>query len=858
MSRAWRCFVSVGLLFVMFGTAPAPAPAQEQPLDLTFTVHNWAVPQKVDAPVTFGVPIPQDLSLTGLEGLRILNADGQPVPAQFTPLARWGGAPDDASKPVRWLLVDFLVDDAPGESAVSYRLVNGGGALPGYPALRIEDGADAITIDTGPAQFSIDKADGSLSGPGLAAPLAGRAAAADGAVYTTTGPAEVSLEMSGPVRAVIQVKGSYGTLLDYTARYWFYAGQAQVRLFYTVENNTLCPLVEYGQLACYHIGEGGGVNLADLSLVIPTDLGGDLSYHSVGAAGPLTGDFVIYQDSSGADYWDRYATFTDWDGNPLDTRPRMQAYVSFRGYRATLGGAVVEEGDQAIGWLGVSGSDGMWSVGVRDFWQNFPKALRAAPDGVIEIGLFPGEFGPDDYAFTLRAGEHKTHEILLAPGAGFDVLDQSFTVAIAPEWYVPSGGFGMTALPDFDAWPDHENYLNAQLDTAPTYEDWMDWAPNLPASIERTDFYGIFDYGDWPQDYEGYGVAPLNVKYDNNFGAWVQWARGGDPRWFDIAEALSRHEADIDILHNLHSPRHWGDGITFGHSYHDESGFTNPHRNEGGTHPDVAYGLPGLLATYYLTGYEKAWDAALELADAIEYRVRNDWMLCDYFPDCNGEGVGLSDVGMYDSGCRPKANSLVILTEAYRATADPRYLEVAEVLVEWARPDQQPYINGPTGEDMMMKPWLLNMYLRALAYYIEMRAEFGLPDDGAAAYYMGYIDWLRDYALLQLEPIDAGPRAAYPYEWWFDGREGDINDEWAVGNNIPSVNNWLLLGADAMAYAYRLSGDPQYMDIAESLFRAGARDPWFVDDPNAYSSSKETANSTIYGNIFLHLWAEAR
>ena len=371
---------------------------------------------------------------------------------------------------------------------------------------------------------------------------------------------------------------------------------------------------------------------------------------------------------------------------------------------------------------------------------------------------------------------------------------------------------------------------------------------NVSDAIERTDFYGIFDYGDWPIDYEGYGVAPLNCKYDNDLGMWLQWARSGDARWFQLAEAADRHFADIDILHNLHSPRHWGDGIAFGHSEHDESGFTNPHRNRNSGSVDTAYGVPGMLVTYYLTGYEKALESALELSDCVEYRLRNDSELCSAFPVCNGEGYALME-GLYAAGGRPAANSLVIAVAGYRATADSRYLAVADALVDWARPASQPYINGITGESEQMRPWMLNMYLHALADYMDMRSEFGLPDTyGADSSFRGFADWLHQYPWLSLTSITSGERAAYPYEWWFDGRSD---------NNEPSVNNWLLLGADALAYAYLLTETPHYLDWAAQLFRTGTRDPFFEDDPLLYTETKQTVNSIVYGNVFLNVWQES-
>ena len=59
-----------------------------------------------------------------------------------------------------------------------------------------------------------------------------------------------------------------------------------------------------------------------------------------------------------------------------------------------------------------------------------------------------------------------------------------------------------------------------------------------------------------------------------------------------------------------------------------------------------------------------------------------------------------------------------------------------------------------------------------------------------------------------------------------------------------------------MAYAYRLSGDPADLERAAALFRTGSRDPWFEEDANTYSSTKETANGVTFGHIFLHEWEE--
>ncbi len=810
-------------------------------LDVPLVVRETAGVGRTAAPVTSGVPVPEAVGLVDLSRLRLLDASGDPVPAAFTATARWGTGPEDASAPVRWLQVDFQASVGSGGAAV-FRLSDSGGPPPALPDLTVTDGAGSVTVDTGELRFVADRGDGSVSLDGTNLLL--QATGPDGTRYTATGPASVEVTADTPMRAAVRVEGSLRStsgsdLLDYTARYWLYAGLPELRLALTVENNTPCPLVDSGQIDCYDIGSAGSVDFDDVSLVIPASLAEyTFAGESATFTGSLDGELVISQDSSGTTGWDTYAPLRDWDGNPLDARPRMQAYVTFRGYRATLDGERIDHGDHAPGAAAAAGPAGGWSVLVPRFWESYPKALRLAPDG-IEIGLFPDEFGPGGYAFTLRPGEHVTHEVLLARDGSQSLLGDPLMAAAPAAWYAGSGAAGLLALPGAD-WPDYEEYLAAQLDPAPTYRPDMNWYSDLPAAIADTEFYGVFDYGDWPIDYEGYGVAPINLKYDANGGAWLQWLRGGDARWFDLAVAANRHLADIDVLHTLHSPRHWSDGIVFGHSYHDEEGFSNPHRNYGGNHPDTMAGVEGMLLTYYLTGWEKAYESAIEVADCIEYRLHNDESLCGYFPDCSGEGYALG-WGIHDDGERPAANSLKIAVDAFRATGEGRYLAVARALVDWSDAADQPYIGGAGGGGYL-KPWMLGLYLRALGGYLEMADEFGVDAPAARDSYLAYADFLAEDVLI---PLD-GNRAAMPYLWSFDG---DGNDE-------PSVNDWLLLQADALAYAHRLSGTASYLTWAERLFRAGSRDPWYEGDANTYSSTKETVNAISFGQVFLTEWAE--
>jgi hypothetical protein len=124
----------------------------------------------------------------------------------------------------------------------------------------------------------------------------------------------------------------------------------------------------------------------------------------------------------------------------------------------------------------------------------------------------------------------------------------------------------------------------------------------------------------------------------------------------------------------------------------------------------------------------------------------------------------------------------------------------------------------------------LNTYCLALSRYLYVRDESGLPASYAGVRSLvGYADWLRTHAWIDLEPIDTAERGVRPHGWYFDDRQGDPSDEWPLGNNMPVISNWFLLSAYAIAYAYRHSGSPEYMESATRLFRTGSCDPWFEE-----------------------------
>lgn len=107
-SHAAFCRTALGLM--LFGWLAAQIPpsfhhlhpqAQLQELRVALNVLNAALP------VSLGVPLSEASNITDVNQLGVINGTGNPVPSQLRVLARWGGTPNQANRPIKWLLVDF-------------------------------------------------------------------------------------------------------------------------------------------------------------------------------------------------------------------------------------------------------------------------------------------------------------------------------------------------------------------------------------------------------------------------------------------------------------------------------------------------------------------------------------------------------------------------------------------------------------------------------------------------------------------------------------------------------------------------------------------------------------------------------
>ncbi len=70
------------------------------------------------------------------------------------------------------------------------------------------------------------------------------------------------------------------------------------------------------------------------------------------------------------------------------------------------------------------------------------------------------------------------------------------------------------------------------------------------------------------------------------------------------------------------------------------------------------------------------------------------------------------------------------------------------------------------------------------------------------------------------------------------------------------IDNWALVMADALAYAYKYSGATRFIDAAELFYNTGATDQVWLDDPPVYMSTKDLVNSCNWGLVYMNQTTE--
>ena len=336
-------------------------------------------------------------------------------------------------------------------------------------------------------------------------------------------------------------------------------------------------------------------------------------------------------------------------------------------------GGEAREG-RAAGHIRMQTESGSLLVGVRRFWQTYPKALSVESQGV-QIELFPERAGSelpgdehawhrlyfwlDDEGYLLKAGMALSSEILIdfgeEPSAAFDWLEQG--VLARPDiYYLNRAG----AL----------NPIGARRDSIlPDYEALTDLAlRSFHDDRDHFRAYGHINFGDW---YGESGWSWGNNEYDPAYCGYSEFLRGGEAGWAAWAAESARHLADVDTINyssdaseiggqSMHMPGHLG-------------GYLPPYfrSKKAGTSAIPSHiWVEGPLLHYLLTGDEAVYQSLLKT---------KGWLLQRRFFD------------HYDfTNAREAGWHIIHLSMLAAALDDPDCLNAASIIVERVFERQEP------------------------------------------------------------------------------------------------------------------------------------------------------------------------
>lgn len=719
-------------------------------------------------PIAVGVPFPKG-RLLGPNSLALRDPAGEASEAQATVLARWS----DGS--VKWVLLDSVLDSV-GRGRAGWTIDDREAADSSRerPSL-VRERPDSIEIDAGAATFRI----GRHSPAGLTRATVGGVDLLDEEglriLLTDAGGGRgralverVDVEARGPIRATVRLEGRFEGRAPcrYVARLCFFAGTGLVRVRFTLHN----PNRARHPGGLWDLGDPGSILFRDLTLELglsraPTRLDWTRGPGATPEGGAPEAGFEIYQDSSGGENWR--------SRNHVNRDDRVP--VSFRGYRLRHGGRE-ETGLRASPTLSVRGRDGDVHAAIPEFWQQFPKAIEA--DGRhLRLRLFPGQFGD---LFELQGGERKSQAAWFhfgppggRPGGGpLDWVHRPARVHARPGWYAASG-----AVPRLEPSSlEPSDRLEALLAGV------VDEGRGFAARREGIDEYGWRHFGEVYADHEQEyydgpmpAVSHYNNQYDLVLGLLLQYLRGGDPRWFDLADPLARHVVDIDIYHTDRDRAAYNGGLFwFTDHYKDARTCTHRTYSRRNARPgDRSYGggpssnhnfTTGLLLHHYLTGSPESRDAAIGLADWVlrmDDGRRNVLGLIDDGPTGLASMTGTPD---YHGPGRGSGNSINALLDAWLLAGDRRHLDGAEGLIRRSiHPDDDIAVRDLLDVE---KRWSYTVFLAALARYLDVKAEAGELDVHAAyarVALLAYARWMLEH---EAPYFDRPEALEFPTEAW--------------------------------------------------------------------------------------------
>ena len=641
---------------------------------IAITLHNRSELDRTAEFVAIGVPFTRG-ELRELPPLVVTGEDGEKLPTQAHPLLEW----DDGS--VKFALVQF--PGTVGANATAEVWVEAGEAPEPSNPCRLIEHDDRIEIDTGPAQFVINRS----RTAGLDRVVVdGREVLGDGfaagffmlGVQERTGHLigeveRIEVEERGPLRVMVRLHGKMVPPEGVDRHFGFElaliacAGERTIRAQYTFiaqDTREIYPVERLGLRLLFGHEES-------------------VAYRIDGVPGPHEGAF---SKGGGA-----FHAFRSVDGDryfftksgSLDRGERLPGRATFRTSNTTVG------------------------VAIREFEGNGPGGYRLGWDKTnlaAEVRLYDGV----QRTLRLGQGRSRTHDVFWCfggPDADLDVIHRALAAFQAP--IVPSpdpvyvcgtGAFGTLAPEGHGAFEGFDRSIRAGFEA---------WRREMDADPRNR---GMMHYGDFVSSF-GYG-APVGLymdqEYDPAHGLYLLWARSGDPEYFEVAGRLVRHFIDVDV-HQLtgHQSFH---GYPPTVERHEESFMA--HRTDWGhLFNDSA------VDHYLVTGDRRARRIACTLGLIAR--------------EAGGDVERYGDLApryVFKGAERTFGWPVITMARAYEVTRDERYMEVIERILNYLdRFSEDPwreYAEGGRWWRTMMhdgcKPFMVGLLMEGFCRYHEV------------------------------------------------------------------------------------------------------------------------------------------
>jgi hypothetical protein len=607
-------------------------------------VLNWlgASPPPISSGISWGVPWPRG-GVRKEQTFTLTAANGERLPLQTWPLAYW---PDGSLK---W---SGFASVASPQASGAFTLAPGNSAA-ATTAVRVNQSADAIEIDTGKLRCRIPRRGSSIIDSMV---VDGRTVGGKGRLIATLDDRtefagevrKADAEQSGPIRAVVKIEGVHKAVagarewLPFTVRLYFYAGEQTVRLVHTIvfdgdeQKDFLrglglvfeVPMRE--EVHNRHVrfsGEGDGLWAEPLQ-----PLTGRRSLRGNAYANQLAGKRVPNRaevDPRGQELMRDWAV---WDSFKL-VQPTADGFVIQKRTNPQSCWLQAGAGRRASGLVFAGDTSGGLAVSVRNFWQSYPASLEVRDATTGRASLYVWLWSPDAPAMDLRHYDTKAHglessyedvqpgfstphgvartsELTLFPGEAVPTREETVKQAHAgaeppllvatPAYLHSVRAFGIWSLPDRST--PFRRGVEDRLDRTLAF---------YQKEIEQRHWYGFWDYGDvmhaydpdrhvWRYDIGGF--AWDNTELASDMWLWYSFLRTGRADIFRMAEAMTRHTSEVDTYHlgrfamlgSRHNVRHWGCGAK--EARISQAAFRRFH--------------------YYLTTDERTGDVMHEVADA--------------------------------------------------------------------------------------------------------------------------------------------------------------------------------------------------------------------------------------------------